>query len=78
MSGHMNVGVIMHMTGIAMIQKLGSNKFITTSEINVRSENVHNVGMVMFDRPHVVEVHALKKVSVKFLQRKERSSRSIR
>jgi hypothetical protein len=38
--------------------------------MNVRSENVHNVGVVMFDRPHVVEVHTLKKVRVKFLQKK--------
>jgi hypothetical protein len=39
----------------------GEQQIHTTSEMNVRSENVQNVGMVMFDRPHVVEVHALRK-----------------
>lgn len=73
----MNVGVIINITGIAMIQKLGNNKSIP-SKMNVRSENVHNVGMVMPDRPHVVEIHTLKTVRVDFLQRRGACSRSIR
>jgi hypothetical protein len=56
----------------------GEQQIYTTSEMNVRSENVHNVRMVMIDRPHVFEVHALKKVRVIFLQRKGTCSRSIR
>ena len=56
----------------------GEQQFHTNSEMNVRSENVHDVGMVMFDRPHVFEVHALIKVRVIFLQSKGTSSRSIR
>ena len=56
----------------------GVQQIHITSEMNVGSENAHNVSMVMFDRPHVVEVHALKKVKVDFLQRKGTSSRSIR
>jgi hypothetical protein len=39
----------------------GEQQIHTTSEMNVRSENVQKVGMAMFDRPHVFEVHALKK-----------------
>jgi hypothetical protein len=48
----------------------GEQQIHTTSEMNVRSENVQNVGMVMSDRPHVVEVHALEIVRVIFLQKK--------
>jgi hypothetical protein len=55
----------------------GEQQVHTTSKMNVRSANVHNVGMVMFDRPHVVEIHTLKTVRVYFLQRGS-SSRSIR
>ena len=56
----------------------GEQQIHTTSEMNVRSENAHNVSMVMSDRPHVVEVHGLKKVRLIFLKRKGTSSRSIR
>jgi len=56
----------------------GEQQIHTTSEMNVRSENVHKVGMIMFDRPHVVKVHALKKVRVDFLRREGTSSQSIR
>jgi hypothetical protein len=44
----------------------GGQQIHTTSEMNVRSENAHDVSMVMVDRPHVVEVHALKKSGLFF------------
>ena len=56
----------------------GEQQIHISSEMNVRSENIHNVGMVMFDRPHVLEVHALKKVRKIFLLRKGTVSRNIR
>ena len=40
--------------------------------MNVQSENVHNVGMIMFDRPHILEVHALKKVGKFSTEKKDR------
>jgi hypothetical protein len=58
MSGHMNAGATTNMTGIAMIQKLGNDSHNRRDEWEMN--DVHNVGMPVMDRPHVVEVHALK------------------
>ena len=41
--------------------------------MNGRSENVHDIGMVMFNRPHIVEIHTLKKVRVDFFREKGRT-----
>jgi hypothetical protein len=54
----------------------GGKQIHTASEMNVRSENAHNVSMVMFDRPHVVEVHALKN-SVLFFYRKKGQAHEV-
>jgi hypothetical protein len=48
----------------------GEQQIHITSDKNVRSENAHNVSMLMLDRPHVLEVHALKSVRVTFYREK--------
>lgn len=58
MSGRMNEGMMMSMTGMAISQKLQSRSMVCNNGILQEVNNLQKI-RVLIHRPHGVEIHSL-------------------